>query len=440
MDDSTRITGSGNVGVTDDVADPIGTITPEEDRFVGESTAQPTVAHNRLSYSAYQRQGVLNSAAQIPSRVPYYPYVGHSASNFNQPHVGLPGITVPCPTPTPIRSAQEIIGDNLRRFNAVWGSLLVEDTVTRLWIDERQVVMSHSSSHLDLGVFGPQQPASPFPSSDVRDDVFDRFVRDGLHWDQNWKGIPTEGQLMAHHIRLLRMQKEWLLRARESTFLAYESQLQVVNGLLERGELRSRGSFLGGPLWGGRGEEEVPDLLHHYDGPSPGYGCMPVASHVPAPAYRGNPAGHLDVRLALPPRVEAISSAVPQPAPALLPSPTFPSRPAVVTQLSSARISTNSPLPRLYPQFASLASRPVPRVGPITSADPGLSDPTFTSGDDSSFVRAHLCGRGANPVSTSRSPGPSNRPNVFRPELDVDPIAAVNPTGSLLNYRSIIWC
>ena len=103
------------------------------------------------SHFAAHRAHILSNAVNLNNP----PLVG-SSTNFSSPAPGLPGITVPCPTPTAIRSASDIVNSNLHRFNAIWGGLLFEDSVTQLWIDERRVIMGHSSSHMDLASVEPR--------------------------------------------------------------------------------------------------------------------------------------------------------------------------------------------------------------------------------------------------------------------------------------------
>ena len=255
------------------------------------------------TYSETQRYGPQGQSVPLSARNPFRNGFVRAADNFADRTPGLPGLTAPLPSLQPLRSSQDVLASNLRHFNAIWGNLEVEDRLTQLFINERQSVMSQAGPYIDLGVQGPLHPSSAYVCSSTRDDVFDRFMRDGLHWDSTWPSIPTTTALVAHHVRILRWQREWLLQAREVTIQAYESQLQLVTGLLERGEMRARGLNLGGTVWGPTGTASQ-SLPQNPSGPIGDYESLPLNLHLPSPSYYTSAAAFLDVSLPIRPSAE----------------------------------------------------------------------------------------------------------------------------------------
>ena len=156
----------------------------------------------------------------------------------------------------------------LQHFDAMWGHVGEYDYLTGLFLAERRDSLGRRLATYDLGPSGPLHPMSRYVPTQSGEDVFERFMHDGVHWEDEWHDqLPSSVDLVTHHVRVLQVQEDWLSQAREATYQAYESQLRFIRDLRHRGELRLR-SMPGHPgYWGLTGLRDVCGLAPYLVNP-----------------------------------------------------------------------------------------------------------------------------------------------------------------------------
>ena len=171
------------------------------------------------------------------------------------------------PLSTAFTSANDML-HWLQRFDGIWGHMGDYDFLTGLFLAERRDSLGRLLATYDLGPAGPLHPMSRYVPSQSGEDIFERFMHDGVHWEEEWHDrLPPAVELVTHHVRVLQVQEDWLTQAREATYQAYESQLRFIRDMRHRGELRLR-SMPGHPgYWGLTGLRDVCGLAPYFVNP-----------------------------------------------------------------------------------------------------------------------------------------------------------------------------